>query len=90
MRALIARFWDEPYARGLVRWGTTLHDRFMLPHFVWSDFVDVIGDLNAHGFAFDPEWFRPHWEFRFPLYGVVQYDGVKLTESCAVRSSPGT
>jgi uncharacterized protein (DUF2126 family)/transglutaminase-like putative cysteine protease len=78
IRALIARFWKEPYNHGLVRWGTSLHDRFMLPHFVWTDFVDVIADLNAHGFAFDAAWFRPHWEFRFPLYGSVQYDGVKL------------
>lgn len=78
LRALIARFWDEPYAGGFVRWGTALHDKFMLPHFVWLDLLDVIADVNTHGFAFDAEWFRPHWTFRFPLYGEVRYDGVTL------------
>ncbi|HWX90884.1 MAG TPA: transglutaminase family protein, partial [Rhizomicrobium sp.] len=78
LRALIARFWREPYRTGLVRWGTGLHDRFMLPHFVWADLVDVIADMNDHGFAFDAEWFRPHWEFRFPLGGTAAYEGVEL------------
>jgi uncharacterized protein (DUF2126 family) len=78
LRALIARFWREPYQSSLVRWGTSLHDRFMLPHFVWADLMDVIADMNSHGFCFDAEWFRPHWEFRFPLAGSVAYEGVNL------------
>jgi uncharacterized protein (DUF2126 family) len=87
LRTLIARFWNDPYDNGLVRWGTTLHDKFMLPHFIWQDFTDIIADMNAHGFALDAEWFRPHWAFRFPQYGVIQYDGVRL--ELVRRSSHG-
>ncbi|HVY69696.1 MAG TPA: transglutaminase family protein, partial [Verrucomicrobiae bacterium] len=66
------------YERSLVRWGTELHDRFMLPHFVQQDFHDVIEDLQDFGYPLKPEWFGPHFEFRFPLYGSVAKRGVEL------------
>ena len=78
LRALISMFWEKPYRGRMVRWGTDLHDRFMLPHFVRSDFNSVLDDLNDFGFAFDKSWFDPHFEFRFPLYGTITCDGVSL------------
>ena len=78
LRALIAAFWKEPYGQPLVRWGTELHDRFMLPHFVAEDFHDVIGDLQRAGYPLKTEWFAPHVEFRFPLYGAIAARGVRL------------
>ena len=61
-----------------IRWGTRLHDRFLLPHFVEQDFADVIADLRAAGYPLDAAWFAPHLEFRFPVYGRVRYDGVEI------------
>jgi len=78
LRSLIARLWVDPYERPLVRWGTELHDRFMLPHFVQEDFGDVIADLQDSGYPLKADWFAPHFEFRFPLYGSVTQRGVHL------------
>jgi uncharacterized protein (DUF2126 family)/transglutaminase-like putative cysteine protease len=78
IRALIARYWADPADGSFTRWGTTLHDRFMLPAFVWQDFLDVLADLDRHGFKLDPAWFAAQLEFRFPFCGEVEYEGVKL------------
>jgi uncharacterized protein (DUF2126 family) len=79
LRALVARFWDAPYRAPVTRWGTELHDRFLLSTFVRMDFEDVISEMRQAGFAFDPAWFAPHFEFRFPLVGQVQAMGVELS-----------
>jgi uncharacterized protein (DUF2126 family) len=79
LRALVARFWDEPYSAPVTRWGTTLHDRFMLPTFVKMDFDDVLTELGDAGFHFDPGWFAPHFEFRFPRVGEFCIDAIQVT-----------
>jgi len=78
VRALIAWFWKAPYKRRPMAWGTQLHDRFMLPHFIQRDFEDVLADLNRAGYGFERAWFAPHFEFRYPVLGRVNYVGIDL------------
>ena len=78
IRALLVRLWKSPVKGKPVRWGTTLHDRFMLPEFVWQDFLEVLGDLREHGFDLRSEWYEAQREFRFPFAGEIEKDGVKL------------
>jgi uncharacterized protein (DUF2126 family) len=78
IRAIIARMWASPIKGNLTRWGTNLADRFMLPHFVWADFLDVLADLRDHGFDLNPDWFKAQAEFRFPFCGEVTVEGVTL------------
>jgi uncharacterized protein (DUF2126 family)/transglutaminase-like putative cysteine protease len=80
VRALVARFWQSPYRAKQVRWGTELHDRFMLPTFVRGDFDEVLDDLRESGLRFDPRWFDPHMEFRFPLLGSIEAKGGVVLE----------
>lgn len=85
IRALVARFWERPYRRPLVRWGTTLHDRFMLPHFLRADLENVIGDLQDAGLLMDAAWFAPHFEFRFPRWGAIERAGISLEVRAALE-----
>jgi uncharacterized protein (DUF2126 family)/transglutaminase-like putative cysteine protease len=78
MRAAVAAFWQTPYERRLVRWGTRIHDDFMLPHYVDQDFRDALEELAGLGFPLDPDWFAPHAEFRFPKIGETTVRGATL------------
>jgi len=78
VRALVAKFWKKPYKKKLIRWGTELHDKFLLPHFAYLDMIDVVNDLKDAGYDFDISWFDPFFEFRFPFHGGITIDNIQL------------
>jgi uncharacterized protein (DUF2126 family) len=78
LRGLVSKFWKAPYTNDLVRWGTDIHDRWMLPHFCETDFKDVIQDLRDAGYPFEFDWFTPHFEFRFPRIGEFAQRDVQV------------
>jgi uncharacterized protein (DUF2126 family) len=85
LRALVVRFWKTPYRQPLARWGTALHDRFLLPHYVWRDVVGVVDELRRAGVPFDAEWLLPFLEFRFPVCGRAVYEDVELEVRTALE-----
>ncbi len=85
VRSLVARLWGEPYGGRLIRWGTELHDRFLLPWYVAADIHAVVEDLRAHGFAFDSAWLAPFLEFRFPRLGEITVDDLSLELRAAIE-----
>lgn len=85
IRTLVARFWNEPYKKPLVRWGTALHDKFMLPHYLWQDMKDVVADLERADYPFKADWLLPFEEFRFPHYGRVKLDEIEIELRWAVE-----
>ncbi|MEI9947208.1 MAG: transglutaminase family protein [Chitinophagaceae bacterium] len=78
IRALIAAFWKKPYKHKLVRWGTALYDKFLLPHYAEADIADVVEYLNGAGYPIDIAWFKPFFEFRFPHYGSVRIGDIDM------------
>ena len=75
VRSLVAMMWERPIRRPLIRWGTRLHEDFLMPHGARQDIDEVIADLNDFGIDFRPEWLDPFFEFRFPRIGQTTIDG---------------
>ncbi len=88
LRAIIANFWRTPSAARLVRWGTRLHDQFMLPHYIREDFREVLSALKSGGYEFAEDWFAPFFAFRFPECGHAQIGTTKLTVHTALEPWP--
>ena len=85
LRTLIAWFWRNPYKHELIHWGTELHDRFMLLHYVEEDLKQVVKDLQRAGYGFEFEWLAPFFEFRFPRYGTAFIEGMELEVRFAIE-----
>lgn len=88
IRVAMAHFWKKPYKSKLTRWGTRLHDQFMLPHYIEQDFDDVLEFFNNAGFKLKKEWFTPFFAFRFPECGSVKINNMKLTLNTALEPWP--
>ncbi len=85
LRIFMVKFWKQPYEEKLVRWGTALHDQFMMPFYVWQDFCSVLEMLRKDGYDLTPDCFHPHFEFRFPLIGRVSHEGVDMELRTAIE-----
>jgi uncharacterized protein (DUF2126 family) len=88
VRALVARFWKTPFQERPIQWGTVLHDRFMLPHYLAADMREVVSELKAAGYPFEFDWLAPFFEFRFPLCGAVSCGAVTLELRHALEPWP--
>ncbi|EHQ24519.1 transglutaminase family protein [Mucilaginibacter paludis] len=85
IRTLLAWFWKTPYNHKLVRWGTELHDRFLLPHYCHKDMTEVVNSLRDAGYGFDISWFEPFFSFRFPFLGQLQVDDINIEIRMAIE-----
>lgn len=85
IRGLMSWFWKKPYDHKLVRWGTSLHDKFLLPHYCEKDMLEVVNDLKGAGYDFDLAWFDPFFSFRFPFVGELQVDEIHIDMKMAIE-----
>jgi uncharacterized protein (DUF2126 family) len=81
----VAWFWKKPYKHKLIRWGTELHDKFLMEQYVKEDIKDIVQQLNDAGYPFKLDWFDPFFEFRFPLYGMITIKDIQIELRMAIE-----
>ena len=74
IRAIVARCAEDRYAAPLIRWGSRLHERYLLPYFMAVDLAEVVADLRRHDFSFELGWLQPFLDFRCPVLGRAEID----------------
>ncbi|MEZ4266859.1 MAG: transglutaminase family protein [Myxococcota bacterium] len=87
-RTLIAAFSRTPYRAPLVRWGQALHDRFLLPYYLWRDFQDVLDWLEAEGVPLPADAYLPFVDLRCPLVGRLHAGDVTVEVRNALEPWP--
>ncbi|MBU4465984.1 MAG: transglutaminase family protein, partial [Actinobacteria bacterium] len=90
VRSIVAMLWEKPISAPLIRWGTRLHEDFLLPQGTSADIDEVVADLRGHGIAFQKVWLDAFTEFRFPRIGMTRIaggaeDGIELELRQAVE-----
>ncbi|MCX4245356.1 transglutaminase family protein [Paraliomyxa miuraensis] len=77
-RTVVAALAKAPLRAELVRWGQSLHDRFLLPYHLWRDFEDVLAFLDGRGLPLEPDGYRPFVDLRCPLVGHLDTRDVRI------------
>ena len=85
VRALVARFWDEPYAARWCGGAPSCTTGSCCPTRSPPTSPRSSTTSARHGFAFEPSWLAPFLEFRFPRIGTVEVGDVRIELRAAIE-----
>ena len=85
VRSLLAAFAKLPVTSPVKHWDGELHDRFLLPHWLWADFERVLAHLRQQGLALPAAAFRPFVDLRCPVVGQFGGEGVTIDVRNAIE-----